>query len=105
MAALPSYQDVVHFWFRELRPAQWFHRNQKLDQQITNRFQGLVEQALDANLSSWENKPSSALALVLLLDQFPTFDLEFDSNLKFGFVSGKTSHLKSRRGNTMRNLE
>ena len=71
MAALPSHQDVVHFWFRELRPAQWFHRNQKLDQQITNRFQGLVEQALDANLSSWENKPSSALALVLLLDQFP----------------------------------
>lgn len=71
MADHPSHQDVVHFWFHELRPAQWFRRNQKLDQQITTRFQGLVEQALDGKLISWSNKPSSALALVLLFDQFP----------------------------------
>ena len=71
MADHPSHQDVVNFWFHELRPAQWFRVNQKLDQQITNQFQGLVDQALDGSLINWSNKPPSALALVLLLDQFP----------------------------------
>ena len=71
MADHPSHQDVVNFWFHELRPAQWFRVNQKLDQQITNQFQGLVDQALEGSLINWSNKPPSALALVLLLDQFP----------------------------------
>jgi uncharacterized protein (DUF924 family) len=71
MADHPSHQEIVHFWFYQLRPAQWFRVNQELDQQITNQFQGVVDQALDGNLSSWSNQPSSALALVLLFDQFP----------------------------------
>lgn len=46
-------------------------RQSKLDQQITNQFQGVVDQALDGNLSSWSNQLSSTLALVLLFNQFP----------------------------------
>ena len=76
MADHPSHQDVVNFWFHELRPAQWFRVNQKLDQQITNQFQGLVDQALDGSLINWSNKPPSALALVLLLDPALPFTLE-----------------------------
>ena len=71
MAKHLSHQAVVSFWFHELRPAQWFRVDQKIDQHITDRFEGLVDDAFHGRLFSWSNKPSSALALVLLFDQFP----------------------------------
>jgi uncharacterized protein (DUF924 family) len=46
MAEHPSYEDVLNFWFEELRPAEWFRINQKLDQIIINRFQDLIDHAL-----------------------------------------------------------
>ena len=71
MAKHLSHQEVVSFWFHELRPAQWFRVDQKIDQHITDRFEGLVDDAFHGRLFSWSSKPSSALALVLLFDQFP----------------------------------
>ena len=71
MAKHLSHQAVVSFWFHELRPAQWFRVDQKIDQHITDRFEGLVDDAFHGRLLSWSSKPSSALALVLLFDQFP----------------------------------
>ena len=71
MADHPSHEDVLNFWFDELRPAEWFRVNQKLDQIIINRFHDLVDHALQGHLTSWTKNPSSALALILLLDQFP----------------------------------
>ena len=71
MADHPSHEDILNFWFKDLRPAEWFRINQKLDQKIINRFQDLVDHALQGHLTSWSKDPSSGLALILLLDQFP----------------------------------
>ena len=71
MKEYPSHQDVVNFWFNELRPAEWFRINQQLDQKIINKYTDLVDHALHGNLIDWSHKPSSALALLLVFDQFP----------------------------------
>ena len=66
-----SPEAVLHFWFDECRPAQWFRRSQAFDQTIQSRFGGLVEAALEGDLGHWSDSAHSGLALVLLLNQFP----------------------------------
>lgn len=63
-------QAIVHFWFETLRPRQWFCQNDALDQCIRQRFGDLCAQAQNGRLRDWEDKADTALALVLLLDQF-----------------------------------
>ena len=62
--------DVLHFWFQQCRPWQWFCRRDSFDALVSDRFGALVERALAGDLHEWADRPSSALALVLLLDQF-----------------------------------
>ena len=66
----PAWEEVITFWFVDCRPAQWFRRDLQLDTQIRNRFGERCQQAQSGELSSWEEHNNSALALVLLLDQF-----------------------------------
>ncbi len=42
-----------------------------MDQEIDCRFGATVRQAIDGNCQHWNQAPETALALVLLLDQFP----------------------------------
>ena len=63
--------DVLEFWFAETRPRQWFAKDPAFDALVSQRFQDLTRAALDGALSPWGQAPASALALVLLLDQFP----------------------------------
>ena len=62
--------DVLEFWFHQCRPWQWFRRRDSFDALVRDRFGGLVESALIGTLQDWQDRPCSALALVLLLDQF-----------------------------------
>ena len=64
------HEAILEFWFEQCRPWQWFRRSERFDQEVRQRFGGLVDQALAGGLHSWEAQPSSCLALVLLLDQF-----------------------------------
>ncbi|QNJ05729.1 tetratricopeptide-like helical domain-conataining protein [Synechococcus sp. MEDNS5] len=61
---------ILRFWFEDCRPWQWFRQNQRFDQLIGKRFGALCLSAQAGGLSDWEQGASSALALVLLLDQF-----------------------------------
>lgn len=61
---------VISFWFNDCRPWQWFCRSSAFDEKVRKRFYGLTEQAIAGELQSWETEPCSALALVLVLDQF-----------------------------------
>ena len=69
-------QAVYQFWFPpeanpDLPRREWFIKDEAFDQQIRERFSALVEQALAGGLRSWDAEaPSSALARILLLDQF-----------------------------------
>ncbi len=63
--------ELLRFWFEELTPRQWFHRSAELDRRISERYGDLSASAQGGALAPWARQPDTALALVLLLDQFP----------------------------------
>ncbi len=63
--------EVLDFWFVQSRPRQWFAKDAAFDGLVRNRFLGLIRQALAGELDAWSAAATEALALVLLLDQFP----------------------------------
>lgn len=62
--------DVLTFW-REAGPQAWFAKDAAFDTRFRTRFERAHEQAASGELSEWEATPEGALALILLLDQFP----------------------------------
>ncbi len=68
---------VLDFWFGapgdpergRLRP-MWFQKSDATDREIAERFAPLIERALRGELTGWAAEPRSALAHILLLDQF-----------------------------------
>jgi uncharacterized protein (DUF924 family) len=70
MAESHDPQDVVRFW-REAGPRRWFRHDPAFDAQFRDRFLAAHEAAARGELSAWSGTPEAALALVLLLDQFP----------------------------------
>jgi uncharacterized protein (DUF924 family) len=66
----PTAADVVAFW-REAGPKRWFEKDFIFDQDIRERFLATHELAAEGGLSAWEKTAEGALALLILLDQFP----------------------------------
>jgi uncharacterized protein (DUF924 family) len=62
--------DVLAFW-RAAGPDKWFEKDPAFDAEVTARFAGLWHTAAEGGLAPWEEAPESALALVIVLDQFP----------------------------------
>ena len=62
---------ILTFWFRDCRAIQWFRGGPRMDHEIRDRFGETVQQAIDGDCQHWHRHPQTALALVLLLDQFP----------------------------------
>ena len=62
--------EIVSFW-REAGPDKWFEHDEAFDQAIRLRFLPAYEAAANGKLAAWEESIEGALALVLLLDQFP----------------------------------
>jgi uncharacterized protein (DUF924 family) len=62
--------DVVRFW-RDAGPGKWFARDDDFDDAIRSRFQRTHFSAARRELEAWLETPDGALALLLLLDQFP----------------------------------
>ncbi len=63
-------QDVVRFW-SEAGPEKWFKKDAAFDADIRARFLGTHEEAAAGKLTQWEDSAEGALALLILLDQFP----------------------------------
>ena len=63
-------QDVLAFW-RAAGPPKWFRKNAGFDREIRERYLASHEAAAAGRLADWETTPEGALALVILLDQFP----------------------------------
>jgi uncharacterized protein (DUF924 family) len=61
---------IVAFW-REAGPTRWYEKDAAFDDEIRRRFLGLHEAAAAGTLSEWEQTAPGALALLILLDQFP----------------------------------
>ena len=62
--------DVVAFW-REAGPARWFRKDTAFDAEFRTRFLGAHEAALRGEFDEWAADAPGALALLILLDQFP----------------------------------
>jgi uncharacterized protein (DUF924 family) len=63
-------ETVVAFW-REAGPGLWFAKDTGFDDQFRRRFLALHEAASRGECAGWVATPEGALALLLLLDQFP----------------------------------
>jgi uncharacterized protein (DUF924 family) len=70
MTAIAQSGDVVTFW-RGAGPDRWFKRDEAFDQTIRERFLATYEAGARGELDAWADTPEGALALVILLDQFP----------------------------------
>jgi uncharacterized protein (DUF924 family) len=66
----PDAIAVVSFWV-DAGPALWFAKDAKFDARFRDRFLREHEAAARGELQHWQSTPDGALALVLLLDQFP----------------------------------
>lgn len=62
--------DVLHFWFKELTPAQHFTADPAVDGDIAQRFAAAWEAARRCELWTWRATPRGRLAEILVLDQF-----------------------------------
>ena len=61
---------ILAFW-RDAGPERWYAPDAAFDAEVRRRFLGLWQQAAAGELSSWETSDDGALALVIVLDQFP----------------------------------
>jgi uncharacterized protein (DUF924 family) len=64
-------ERVLRFWFEQTRPRAWFARDPAFDQRVREGFLEASRQAIAGELNGWSGDAHDALALVLLLDQFP----------------------------------
>jgi len=77
-AQLPADAEaVLDFWFGAATSAEfglarkaWFAKDGAFDQTIRDRFGALIEQALRGEHEDWADDPHSALAQIVVLDQF-----------------------------------
>ena len=67
---IASADDVLAFW-RAAGPQKWFTKDAAFDAEITQRFLPTHRAAADGALSDWEATPEGAMALTIVLDQFP----------------------------------
>ena len=74
------YEEILHFWFGDsldsldsvaLRRELWFVRSDAFDRSIEAHFGTLPDRALRGEFDGWSGEARPALALVLVLDQFP----------------------------------
>lgn len=73
-------KQILTFWFDDPTAPDseygqqrqvWFRKNAAFDQQIREMFLPTYELARQGQLDDWQNAPTTALALTILLDQFP----------------------------------
>ena len=62
--------EVLAFWL-QAGPAKWFAKDEVFDQAIRDGFEALHMRASRGELDDWAKTGEGALALLIVLDQFP----------------------------------
>lgn len=70
MAIAEEARTLTRFW-REAGPEKWFAKNDAFDRAFSENYLHLHMAAARRELEPWLNEAESALALLLLLDQYP----------------------------------
>jgi len=69
MPSTPS--TILDFWFDDAHKPKWFSKDDIFDARIKADFEATYKAARIGDLSGWMTTPEGALALVIVLDQFP----------------------------------
>ena len=67
-------EAIRAFWYAEGRDTYrpiWFQKHDAFDGEIRDRFGALIRPAREGAFDTWAETPGGALALLILLDQFP----------------------------------
>ena len=62
--------DILAFW-REAGYDRWYNKDDAFDAEVRHRYLDLWQKAGAGELSAWEMSDDGALALTIVLDQFP----------------------------------
>lgn len=62
--------DILGFW-RHAGPKKWYAKDSRFDDAIRLKFEPVHHRAARGEYDDWALTPEGALALVILLDQFP----------------------------------
>lgn len=65
-----EFETVLHFWFEEIKSAQWFKKDEQFDEEIAQRFGEVHTQAARCELFKWREHGLGRLAEIIVLDQF-----------------------------------
>jgi len=68
---IASSEEIIEFWFAPSNQPLWFNSTPEFDQRLRERFLTTYHAAADSQLSKWQQTPTGALALAIVLDQFP----------------------------------
>ncbi len=66
----PTPAEILAFW-REAGRDRWYKKDEAFDAEVRRRYLELWHKAAAGELSSWEASDEGALALTIVLDQFP----------------------------------
>lgn len=67
---IPAPSEIAAFW-RDAGPSRWFKRDDAFDAAFSARFMDMHHAAARRELEDWMASAEGALALLILLDQFP----------------------------------
>ena len=78
MKDIENYESVLTFWFGEIKNGManedkkqlWYESSTETDKFIIAKFTELHKLAANGQLSSWQERSRSSLALIVVLDQF-----------------------------------
>jgi uncharacterized protein (DUF924 family) len=71
MTSANGVDELLDFWFSEEARARWFDSTPAFDEALRLQYLDTWQRGRDGKLQDWEETPDGALALVILLDQFP----------------------------------
>ncbi len=63
--------EILDFWFSDEVKSRWFNSTPEFDELLRQRYEKVWGQARADSFDHWEQEPEGALALVIILDQFP----------------------------------
>lgn len=64
-------EEVLAYWLDDVGPSGWYAIDEKIDNEIRDRFEEAWQAACEGTYALWLTYPSGALAYIILMDQFP----------------------------------
>ncbi len=71
MSVMVTYEEIIAFWFSGRVKPMWFRSTAEFDAEVRERFLDTWQAAESGALDHWRKSAAGALALVIVLDQFP----------------------------------